>query len=210
MRARSPHSAALLGALDRTGSGELVRRAGEGSPEAWNELVRRFNRTVERVALRHGLSSHDAADVAQSTWMRLLKHHDGIRDPERVVGWLVATARRESLALLRRRGRVVLSPIPEAGRDDFFGTSPGADLPALDREYGDASLERALGTLPPSYRRLVEYLSSDACPSYAQVSEDLGIPVGSIGPTKMRAMGRLRKELNRSAGNFGELAGVNA
>lgn len=206
----SAKSVTSPGTLSQTASGELVRLAGKGCPEAWNELVSRFNYIVERVALRHGLSSHDAADVAQSTWMRLLKHHDGIRDPERVVGWLVSTARRESLALLRRRGRVVLcASIPEARPDDRCMTSPSADVAALDGEYGDASLERALGKLPRTHRRLLEYLSSDACPSYAQVSVDLGIPVGSIGPTKMRAMGKLRKELGRGAERFDQLAGLN-
>src|SRR6266436_6635561 len=79
----------------------LVRGASSGDRQAWNALVDRFHPMVYAVARGHRLSPSDAADVAQTTWLRLVEHLDRINHAERLGAWLATTARRESLRLLR-------------------------------------------------------------------------------------------------------------
>src|SRR5215831_13070195 len=80
---------------------ELVDQASAGDSDAWDELVDRFSGMVWAVARGHGLSSADAADVSQTTWLRLVEHLDRIREPERVGAWLATTARHECLRHVR-------------------------------------------------------------------------------------------------------------
>src|SRR5579862_4969584 len=84
-----------------------LRAAAGGDAKAWDCLVERFNNLVWAVARSHRLSSADAADVSQTTWLRLVENLDRIQQPERLGAWLATTARRESLAAIRRGGRHV-------------------------------------------------------------------------------------------------------
>src|SRR5438477_2254696 len=84
---------------------QLVRAAARGDQAAWNELVERFQGLVWATARAHRLSRTDAADVAQTVWLRLVENLDRIREPEHLGGWLAKTARRESLRFLRLNGR---------------------------------------------------------------------------------------------------------
>ncbi|HLY48738.1 MAG TPA: sigma-70 family RNA polymerase sigma factor, partial [Solirubrobacteraceae bacterium] len=86
---------------------ELVRRATQGDQQAWNGLVDRFAATVWAIARAHRLNEASAADVSQTTWLRLVEHLDTIKQPERVGAWLATTARRESLRVLRVSARQV-------------------------------------------------------------------------------------------------------
>ena len=90
----------MSGSLHRSGAG---RRAGD--QDAWEAIVDRFSGLVWATARAHRLSRADAADVAQTTWLRLVENLDRIRDPERLGGWLATTARRESLRAIRRGTR---------------------------------------------------------------------------------------------------------
>jgi len=84
---------------------ELLRRAAAGDQVSWNTIVDRFSSLVWATARAHRLSRTDAADVAQTTWLRLVEHLDRIREPERLGAWLATTARHESLRMIRRAGR---------------------------------------------------------------------------------------------------------
>jgi DNA-directed RNA polymerase specialized sigma24 family protein len=86
---------------------EWLKGASGGDSRAWDALVQRYANLVWAVARSHRLSSADAADVSQTTWLRLVEHLDRINQPERLGAWLATTARRESLAAIRRGGRHV-------------------------------------------------------------------------------------------------------
>src|SRR6266550_245386 len=90
----------------------LLEAAAGGDQDAWNTLVERYSRLVWAVARGHRLSQADAADVTQATWLRLVEHLDGIKEPERLGAWLATTARREALRQIRRAGRDV--PVGDA------------------------------------------------------------------------------------------------
>ena len=167
---------------------ELVRSAAAGDQAAWNELVRRFEGLVWATARAHRLSQADAADVAQTTWLRLVENLGRIRDAERLGGWLATTARREALRHIRLHGREL------ASEDADVFESPSDDMPelALITEQRDSALWVAFGKLSERCQTLLRILVSEDEPSYDEVSAALDMPVGAIGPTRMRCLEKLR------------------
>jgi RNA polymerase sigma factor (sigma-70 family) len=168
---------------------DLLAASARGDQAAWNELVERFSSLVWATARAHRLSRDDAADVAQTTWLRLVEHLDRIREPERLGAWLATTARHESLRLIRRSGRE--QPTEDA---DLFEApdDDGIDRLLLDRER-DGKLWQAFSSLSERCKTLLRVLMADEPPSYEEVSAALGMPVGAIGPTRMRCLDRLRR-----------------
>lgn len=170
---------------------QLLHRAAERDWAAWDVLVNRFDRLVVSAGRRIGLNHADAADVAQLTWLRLFEHAHQIREPERLPAWLTATARREALRVAMDSKRFVLraDPTMENGVDRHGAVD---DVYPVDGHYS-AEAEEALRRLPGGYQRLLRLLMSDECPSYTEVAAQLGIPIGSIGPMRMRALEMLRR-----------------
>ena len=118
----------------------------------------------------------------------------GIRDPERLGGWLATTARRECLRCLRTSGRSI--PVDDDSVFDRAGTEPAPELDAgLLRDERDTGLWRAFARISDRCQRLLRILTADPPPSYEDVSETLEMPIGSIGPTRQRCLDRLRSEL---------------
>jgi len=169
---------------------ELVRAAGTGDQRSWDALVERFSGLLWAVARAHRLREADAADVVQTTWLNLVQHLGSIREPQHVGAWLATTARRECLRTLNRDQRQVLTD-DEAGLQvrEPPPATPEEDVLAAERL---ALLRAALEELPPRCQQLLRVLTADPPPSYEQVSAALGMPVGSIGPTRARCLERLR------------------
>jgi RNA polymerase sigma factor (sigma-70 family) len=174
----------------------LVRRAAVGDMAAWERLVEQYARLVWSITGEFKLVESDAADVAQTTWLRLLEHIDRIQYPDRVGSWLASTARHECLRCLAARKRIVLSQ----DEDDLMDTA--ANVPEIDeRLLADEraqTVRDAMSHLPRRWQRLLELLMADPPSSYTEISDELGIPVGSIGPTRGRCLARLRVLLQPS------------
>jgi RNA polymerase sigma factor (sigma-70 family) len=172
---------------------DLVHDARQGDPQAWEELLRRYAGLVASVARSHRLYDADAADVAQATWLKLVVHLNELRDPAALGGWLATTARRECLRVLRDAGRVV--PCAEAPDRADEGPEPDAALLAGER---DAELWSAFSRLGQRDQALLRMLAADPPPSYTEIGVALDMAIGSIGPTRARALERLRRELDRA------------
>ena len=170
---------------------DLVRRAADGDEHAWAALVERFASLVWAVARGHGLSQADAADVSQTTWLRLAEHLTLIRDPDRLGAWLATTARRESLRTLRRQTRSVSV---ELCLDWICADAPDLVDDMANRER-DAALWTAFEALSPSCKALLRALLADPPPTYAELSDVFEMPIGSIGPTRARCLDRLRDRI---------------
>ena len=170
---------------------ELVRAAAAGDQSAWNAIVERFSSLVWATARSHRLSPDDASDVAQTTWLRLVEHLDRIREPERLGAWLATTARHESLRVIRRGKRE--DPTDEV---ELFEapTDEMADRLLVDPAR-DTALWRAFAGLSERCKSLLRMLVSDEEPSYEEIGAALGMPIGAIGPTRMRCLERLRGSL---------------
>jgi RNA polymerase sigma factor (sigma-70 family) len=157
---------------------------------AWSRLVDRFSGLVWSVARSHRLSQADAADVAQTTWLHLVEHLDRLQRPDAVGAWLATTARRESLRVLRINARLPPSEqVPEK-----VDPAPPAAVSLIAAER-DEALWAAFAELPERCRTLLRMLIADPPPSYEEIGEILGMPIGSIGPTRIRCLARLRNEV---------------
>jgi RNA polymerase sigma factor (sigma-70 family) len=173
--------------------------AAEGDSEAWAEIVRRFTNLLWAIARSHRLNQDDAADVVQNTWLRLLENLGRIDQPEALPGWLTTTARREALNLIRRRSRE--TPVDEPCLHTVDAATPDLDVRLLIEER-DAHLWTCIYQLPQRDQQLLRALIACDRPSYTAIAADLDMPIGSIGPTRMRALNRLRALLETSTYAF--------
>jgi RNA polymerase sigma factor (sigma-70 family) len=176
--------------------GDLVRRAAEGDRWSWERLVDQYARIIWSVTRDFRLAESDAADVAQATWLRLFEHIDRLEYPDRVGSWLAVTARRECLRHVAARKRVVLVH-DDDDLHDVVAHGPAVDERLLANERAQAVRE-ALADLPGQWQRMLQLLMADPPASYAEISDQLGLPIGSIGPTRGRCLARLRELLEAS------------
>ena len=144
------------------------------------------------IARAHRLRDADAADVSQATWLALLQHINNLKNPAGVGAWLATTARRECLRVLRGSERRVLfgDDAPEHESPD---PSPGDMLLISER---DDALWRSFSRLRASDQALLRLLMADPRPRYEEIAAALDMPIGSIGPTRQRALARLREQLD--------------
>jgi RNA polymerase sigma factor (sigma-70 family) len=170
----------------------LVGLARMGDQSAWDALVERYLPLVSSVIGRHRLVGADADDVNQTVWLRLVEHLGDIREPEALPGWIATTTRNECLRVLRRMQRAI--PVDPQG--------PSAlDRPVVVRDVEDVlveelrlqALRQAVEELPPARRDLLLLLLVDPPLPYSEISARLGMPVGSIGPTRARVLDQLRR-----------------
>jgi RNA polymerase sigma factor (sigma-70 family) len=174
----------------------LVRGAADGDRRAWERLVDQYARLIWAITAEFKLIESDAADVAQTTWLRLLEHIDRIEYPARVGSWLAATARNECLRSLSARKRVVPTQVDEI-LTGVVAAEPEVDERILADERAEV-VRDALSSLPGRWQRLLELLMADPPASYAEISDQLGLPIGSIGPTRGRCLAQLRVLLQAS------------
>ncbi|MBV9853427.1 MAG: sigma-70 family RNA polymerase sigma factor [Streptosporangiaceae bacterium] len=175
---------------------ELVRRAGDGDMRAWERLVDNYARLIWSITGEFKLVESDAADVAQTTWLRLLEHINRLQRPERVGSWLASTARHECLRCVAARKRIVLGQ-DETDLVDAMAAGPEIDERLLADERAQ-TVRDAMSRLPRRWQRLLELLMADPPTSYTEISDQLGLPIGSIGPTRGRCLARLRVLLQAS------------
>jgi RNA polymerase sigma factor (sigma-70 family) len=169
----------------------LVARARAGDKQAWDALVERYAPLIWSICRRHRLGDADAADVSQTVWLHLTGHLADLRDPAALPGWLATTTRRECARAVHARGPLA------AGYDLHAETLPDTQAATVDQDLltaeRHAALRAALADLPADGRRLIALLTADPPLTYARISARLGIPVGSIGPTRRRCLDKLRQ-----------------
>jgi RNA polymerase sigma factor (sigma-70 family) len=167
----------------------LIRAAHRGDEAAWEAIVERFAGLIWATARAHRLSPAGAADVAQTTWLRLVENLDRIREPERLGGWLATTARRECLRHIRLHSHEFAS-----GEDSVFDT-PSEDRAVQDtiaRERNTA-LRRAFTRISERCQALLRLLAAPESLSYEEIGAALDMPIGAIGPTRARCLEQLRR-----------------
>lgn len=182
---------------DPLDTAELVQLARNRDQDAWNELVRRYAGLVWRVTTAHRLDPADAKDVSQNTWFALAEQLPRLRDPERLAGWLATTARRECQRLLTvRRREVPIGTWPDSlAERDSCPDATGWPEPRTLRTARDRLLWQAFGALPERCRQLLSLWVHSPELSYAQLGRALGMPTGSLGPTRGRCLHHLRRQL---------------
>jgi RNA polymerase sigma factor (sigma-70 family) len=171
----------------------LVARAAGSDEGAWHEIVERYAPLVWSICARYRLSSADIEDVRQTVWLGLVEQLGNLREPAALPGWLATTTQRECLRVLRASRRYEAF----GGDPDDSVLAAEADRAVIEEEIllaeRNAKLRAALAELGEDDRRLLTLLLSDPPLTYARISEILGIPPGSIGPTRGRCLARLRR-----------------
>jgi RNA polymerase sigma factor (sigma-70 family) len=170
----------------------LVARVGDGEQEAWDELIERYAPLVWSICVRYQLSRPDIDDVGQSVWLLLVEQIGNLREPAALPGWLATTTKRECLRVLRAARRHDHAALPP--EDQMPPDTPDSMIEQeIIKAEHDAALRAALAELPPVCHELLSMLISDPAPAYAEVSERLGMAIGSIGPARARCLERMRR-----------------
>jgi RNA polymerase sigma factor (sigma-70 family) len=171
---------------------ELVAGIRAGDERAWRAMTEQYKPLLLWVARRCGLSADDADDAVQFTWLRCLEHIDQLTDADRLNGWLATICRRECVRQAIKARREVLLSDPDMARliDARYAERDPCTETALRDQY--ERLHRAVMDLPGRQRMILVELLKRGDQSYLDLSRRLGLPVGSIGPTRQRAVSRLR------------------
>ena len=182
------------GPMARGDDRDLIRACRKGDAGAWERVVDKYERLVYSIPLNYGLSRDDAADVAQTAFTILIQSFHTLSDESPLGSWLATVARRHTWRLLEKRRR------EGTGKDEDLAWSE-----TLEGKGGSESAEgwettewlhHGLSLVSENCRELLLALFFDpGQPSYAEVAERLGIPVGSVGPTRARCLERLTKAL---------------
>ncbi|HET9254865.1 MAG TPA: sigma-70 family RNA polymerase sigma factor [Pseudonocardiaceae bacterium] len=172
---------------------ELLRLVGDGDQAAWDEIIRRYRGLVSAKVRMFRLQEADADDATQLIWLRLMENYHRIRFPELLGPWLATTARNECLSILRAAGR--------SANQDYTMMDKVTD-PADDPEQQVISRDTArmlhdlVAELGAREQTIIRALFSDQPPSYAELADIVRIPLGSVGPTRIRALRKLQGKLD--------------
>ena len=168
----------------------LIADAIAGDKRAWQLLHRRYAPLVANTAARFRLSNTDAEDVSQTVWLKLVRSLKDIRQPEALPGWIVTTTSREALRVLRsNRLSLPFDPLADPRLLQIDVTAPYEDPHGTDHRR---ILHSMIDDLKPEHRELIRMLFTEPRIPYTEISRRLGIPIGSIGPTRARCLRRLR------------------
>ena len=172
---------------------DLLKGICDRDPAAWDEILRRYGKLVSATVRSFRLQEADALDAIQMTWLRLAQNANRVQFPERLRQWLMTTARRECLHILRqaKRGPYLTDVAPETVAD----LSAGPEQRAIYAQTTQ-TLRKLIDELSPRQRTLIQMLFTDNPCSYHKLSSNTGIPPGGIGPTRVRALQQLRNKLD--------------
>jgi RNA polymerase sigma factor (sigma-70 family) len=180
----------------RTPVEALVAAAARGDEDAWAAIVDRYAPLVWGVVRQFRLEQADAADVNQTVWLRLVENLRLLREPAALPGWIARTTRNECLRVLRVGHRTApFDPLDATPVQPFAGAGSGD--PAVDdrllRAERQQAVREALADLPERCRFLFGLLLREPALSYEEIARRMGVPVGSVGPTRARCLDRLRR-----------------
>lgn len=187
---------------DERTDGTLLAACRRGDATAWESLVYRYQRLIYAIPRRAGLDDDQCADVFQRTFALLVEHLGRIDQPDRVRAWLVTTARREAQRARQKAARLL--PLPGAEEDEAGGgdalpdDAPLPDAAILDLEEQHL-VRAALAQIDERCRQLLTLLFYRAEPAtYDEIAGVVGMPAGSIGPTRARCLQKMGKLLTAS------------
>jgi len=167
----------------------LVQACLDGNETAWNELVERYQRLVFSIPRKYGLSTADAQDVMQNVFEIIYRRLETLRDHTILSSWIIRITHRATLHYLKQ-GRVDNELIDEMCGFEDVDTK---QLEQLETQY---LVRQAVERLDEQSRELIMALLTDPPPSYEALAKKLDCPVGSIGPTRARAINKLKKILH--------------
>ena len=164
----------------------------EGDPRGLDDLVAEMTPVLWQVVRAYRVSPEVAEDVIQSTWLALVGRRDSIDDHQAVGGWLTTTARRAAWRVGSQTQRDVA--VDPTDLEPHTPVERSAESRVVEGDER-SRLWRAVATLDERCQRLLRVVAFEQRPDYAALSNDLRMPVGSIGPTRGRCLTKLRTAL---------------
>jgi RNA polymerase sigma factor (sigma-70 family) len=171
----------------------LFRAYRAGDEAKIGELVSLVTPILWHTARAQRLDREYAEDVVQSTWLALVRTAESIGDPQAILQWLIVSTRREAWRVVKRADRVEPR---EFEPDEIVGGADELPEEMVLRTDADARLWQHIAQLSARCQALLRVIAFADRPDYATVAEALGMPVGSIGPTRGRCLAKLREQLN--------------
>ncbi len=178
---------------------QLVLACRRGDQLAWEKLIRRYQRLIYAIPFRAGLREDDAAEIFQDVFTTLFQKLNDLEQPDKLQAWLVTTTRRKTLHAIanthvQQQSQVNrYEPLDAANSVRDETPLPDEQLLILEQQH---RIRTALSSLDERCRTLLEMLFYRAePPSYADIGTTLGIPAGSIGPTRARCLAKLLRVL---------------
>jgi RNA polymerase sigma factor (sigma-70 family) len=190
--------------LEQASDEPLILACLQGDGNAWDVLVKRYQRLIYTIPRRAGLDEDQAAEVFQRTFVKLLENLPRVRRPASIHAWLVTTARRETLHLLRLQHMEQFVSQVATVEDDLILIEtipddqplPNEQLESLEEQH---VIREAIAAMDERSRKLLTLLYYHPSPlSYAEIAEALDIPEGSVGPTRARCLLKLRRMLEQA------------
>ncbi len=173
------------------------RAGGDIAAGALDDLVRCLTPVLWHVVRSYGLDKDQTEDVVQTTWLTLVRRHESIADPQAVASWLTTTARREAWRVSRSDGRA--TPVIDEVIEARIPHQQAAETDVMRIDEEDR-LWACVNKLDARCRRLLRIVAFDDRPDYQGIARDLDMPVGSIGPTRGRCLGKLKALLGEDSG----------
>jgi RNA polymerase sigma factor (sigma-70 family) len=171
---------------------DAIRRHRAGDRTAMTDLALTVLPWLHAVARGFGLSRWSAEDVAQTTLLALLSHVDRIRNPDAGLAWLAVTARHEAVKVARAERAVDL--VADVGAERAYPSASGPEAISMDKLRRELLWHR-VADLSVRAQQILQEIAYGDRPDYAGLARRTGMPVGSIGPTRMRSLARARKLL---------------
>jgi RNA polymerase sigma factor (sigma-70 family) len=175
----------------------LFERWRAGEPTALDDLVRLLSPRLWQVVRATGLDRAATEDVLQTTWLALVRSGDSIAEPRAVSGWLFTSARREAWRVARQSSRQ--QPLEDETIARRLPDEPAPESQVV-LDDDNVRLWESLGRLSERCQKLLRIVAAESKPDYSQIATALGMPVGSIGPTRGRCLEKLRHELSLAGG----------
>jgi RNA polymerase sigma factor (sigma-70 family) len=176
-----------------TRAGVLFEQFRSGDEAMMGDLVALVTPILWHTVRAQNLDHTSSEDVVQTTWFALVRAADSVADPRAVLQWLIVTAKREAWRVSRTDRRAE----PQDFEDDAIVTAPDASPESVVvRGVGNDALWGHIAQLPQRCRELLRVIAFADRPDYAAIAHSLGMPVGSIGPTRGRCLAKLRAQLD--------------
>lgn len=171
----------------------LVQKCLKGSEEAWSALIDKYKNLIFSIPIKYGFSSDEATDIFQAVCLALLSELPMLREPRALAAWLIQTTRHKCFRWKNRHESQLENELSQATMAEKQSKRPDDEFRELEREQ---LLRDSVSELPAGCKRLVELLFfPPKPPSYDEIAIVLGVPKGSIGPTRLRCLGKLRQLL---------------
>jgi RNA polymerase sigma-70 factor (ECF subfamily) len=184
--------------LQQLDDGELIESFLQGDENAFEELVRRYESQVYNLAYRLLGNPSDAFDASQEVFILLFRKLGTFRSEARFSTWLYRVTTNACRDFRRRRKYALsLSGKGEEGEPEWEEVIPGRDInpdELLVRLELQKEVQSAIGRLPEKFREMVVLHDIEGY-NYAEVSEILGISLGTVKSRLNRARRRLAADL---------------